>query len=232
MRNVAVVLTACVLLLGCEQQDNRLSRLIAMEDPDAPPGPARVEQLEQVVQEYAQAVQDQVQLISRQADAMKLLAQAYLQQQLFGPAFETLQEVLVIQPQNQTLHQLAAAAAGFAAKSQSNQRVRDEYYSASVYHYERAIDLDPSFIEARYGLAILHVFELAQPVAALPHLEAILAINDTHVPALFVLARAHVQLGNLDDAISAYERIIRGAADEADRERARRNRQLLLGGDS
>lgn len=221
-----------LLLSSCDQQDNRLSRLIAMEDPDTPPGPERLAQLENVVEEYEDAVSDQVQLISRQADAMKFLAQAYLQQQLHGPAFETLQEVLIIQPQNQTLHQLAAAAAGLVGKSQSDEQVRNEYYGAAEYHYERAIALDPRFIDARYGLAILYVFETGDPDQALDHLDAILAINETHVPSLFVLARAHVQLGNIDDAVSAYDRIIRGAAEEQDRERARRNRQLLLGGDS
>jgi tetratricopeptide (TPR) repeat protein len=228
-----VSIAALLLLLGsCEEQDNRLSRLIQMEDPDTPPGPERIAQLENVVDEYEDAVSDQVQLISRQADAMKFLAQAYLQQQLYGPALETLQEVLVIQPQNQTLHQLAGAAAGFVGKSQPDGATQTEYYRIAEYHYERAIALDPRFINARYGLAVLYVFELNEPIKALPHLDAVLGINDTHVPSLFVLARAHVQLGDIDEAINAYDRIIQGAADEQDRERARRNRQLLLGGGS
>jgi tetratricopeptide (TPR) repeat protein len=200
-----------------------------MDGSDAPPGPARVAELEAVVEEYAELAAQQLQTLSQTADSLKLLSQAYLQQRMYGPALEALDQAIFIEPENQTLHQLAGASAGFVAKAISNQAERDRYFQTAEFHYQRAIELDPTYIDARYGLAVLYVFELSEPAAALPHLEAIFDRNELHVPALFVFARAQVQLGDITEAISAYELIIQNAADDEDRERARRNRQLLVG---
>jgi len=214
---------------ACEQQDNRVARIAQMDGREGPPAQARISELEELVEEYAELAAEQVQTLSRTADTLKLLSQAYLQQRMFGPALETLEQAIFIEPENQTLHQLAGASAGFVAKAQSNAAERRRYFDIAEFHYQRAVEFAPNFIDARYGLAVLYAFELDQPEKALPHLDAILARNELHVPSLFVLARANVQLGNVDAAIDAYDTIIEHAAEEQDRERARRNRQLLVG---
>jgi tetratricopeptide (TPR) repeat protein len=228
-----VISVGILLLLGllaaCEQQDNRVSRIAQMDGGEGPASPARIAELEALVDEYAEVAADQVQTLSRSADTLKLLSQAYLQQRMFGPALEVLEQAIFIEPENQTLHQLAGASAGFVAKAQSNAAQRQRYFDMAEFHYQRAIEIAPDFIDARYGLAVLYAFELNEPENALPHLEAILARNELHVPSLFVLARANVELGNVDAAITAYDTIIEHAADDQDRERARRNRQLLVG---
>ncbi|MFP4377577.1 MAG: tetratricopeptide repeat protein [Spirochaetales bacterium] len=228
-------MSCCVLVLlgallgACEQQDNRVSRIAQMDGQSGPASPARIAELEELLEEYAELAAEQVQTLSRSADTLKLLSQAYLQQRMFGPALDSLERALVIEPENQTLHQLAGASAGFVAKAQSRAAERQRYFDMAEFHYQRAIEIEPDFIDARYGLAVLYAFELNEPANALPHLEAILARNELHVPSLFVLARANVQLGNIDAAIDAYDTIIERAAEDEDRERARRNRQLLVG---
>ena len=104
------------------------------------------------------------------------------------------------------------------------------YLSRAESAYRIALEIAPGHIDGRYGLAVLYVFELGQPLQAIGHLDRVLEQSRGHVPALFVLARAHVALGNIDAAVRAYDRIIALRIDDETRQRAERNRQLLLGG--
>jgi len=183
-----------------------------------------------VVDRYGEIVGEKIDAAYQQADALKLLAQEYIRQQLYGPALDALEEAIRIGPRNHVLHYLTGVAAGFLGKSQSREDLRMQYLGQAERAYELAIEIEPNYIDGRYGLAVLYVFELGEPVKAIPHLEHVLNRSEGHVPSLFVLARAHVALGNIDDAIAAYDRIITVADDEATRERAERNRRLLLGG--
>jgi tetratricopeptide (TPR) repeat protein len=222
---------ALLALLGsCAPEDPRLTSMRNLEP--QPPTEDRVEELKRLIAEYEQIVSEAVQAAVRQADALKLLGQEYMRQQLYGPALDAFEEAIRIEPGNHVLHYLAGVAAGFIGKAQARPDVQQEYLRISERAYLEAIELEPGYLDARYGLSVLYVFELGEPVKALPHLERALEASDSHVPALFVLARAHVALGNIDDAIDAYDRIIRVASDDESRRRAERNRQLLLGGES
>lgn len=225
---IGLALACAALLAGCERPDPRLESLRQLEA--APPDEDRIRELEALVEEYGEIVAERVDAAFRQADALKLLAQEYMRQELYGPALDALEEAITIQPRNQVLHYLAGATAGILGTSQARSDVRRDFLERAERSYQIAIDIDPDYIDARYGLAVLYVFELGEPVRALPHLERVLERNKQHVPSLFVLARAHVELGNIDDALDAYERIIENAPDAESRQRAERNRQLLLGG--
>jgi tetratricopeptide (TPR) repeat protein len=219
-----------LVLSSCGPDDPRLESMVNLEP--EPPSSDRVEELRALVDQYDAVLADAVKAASGKADALKLLAQEYMRHQLYGPALEALDEAIRIQPQNRVLHYLAGAAAGFVGKSQARADIRRAYLDRAERSYRLAIEAAPDYIDARYGLAVLYVFELSEPVRALTHLEHVLGISEGHVPSLFVLARAHVALGNVDDAIDAYERIIQVAQDNESRQRAERNRQLLLGGSS
>lgn len=202
---------------------------IAHLDGGGPPSRERVEELRRLVEEYGRSVNEKVQAVGRQADYLKLLSQAYLQQGLFGPAYDALAEALVLQPDNPVLHQLAGVSAARIGKAQGRPTVRAEYYAIAEHHYLRSIDIDPGYIDALYGLSILYVFEVNRPIDAIPYLERILDRSAGHTAALFVLARAHVELGNREAAINAYDRIVARSTDADSRARADRNRRLLAG---
>ncbi len=224
------ILLLVLATASCRREDARLRSMINLEP--SPPPEERVEQLREVIGEHEAMVAQALQSAMKQADALKLLAQEYMRQELYGPALDALDEAIRIEPRNQILHHLAGVAAGFLGKSQAEPQVRSAYYARAERSYELAIEAAPNYTDARYGLAVLYVFEIGEPVKAIPHLEHVLERNESHVPSLFVLARAHVALGNIDDAIGAYDRVIRVATDRETRRRAERNRRLLLGGSS
>lgn len=219
---------ASLFLSSCGNEDPRLESLVNLEP--SPPSRERVEELKEVVDRYGEIVGEKIDAAYQQSDALKLLAQEYIRQQLYGPAMDALEEAIRISARNHVLHYLTGVTAGFLGKSQSREDLRMRYLTQAERAYQLAIEIEPNYIDGRYGLAVLYVFELGEPVKAIPHLEHVLNRSEGHVPSLFVLARAHVVLGNIDDAIAAYDRIITVALDEATRERAERNRRLLLGG--
>ena len=222
------IIVTSLLAASCANEDPRLESMVNLEP--TPPSRERIDELQEVVDRYGEIVGEKIDAAYQQADALKLLAQEYIRQQLYGPAMDALEEAILIAPRNHILHYLTGVTAGFLGKSQSREDRRVRYLTQAERAYEIAIEIEPNYIDGRYGLAVLYAFELGEPVKAIPHLEYILNLSEGHVPSLFVLARAHVALGNIDDAIGAYDRIITIAVDETTRERAERNRRLLLGG--
>jgi tetratricopeptide (TPR) repeat protein len=229
-RAVVTLALFVAVLSGCERPDPRLEGMINLEP--QPASADRIAELEELVEQYGDIVGQQIDAGIRQADALKLLGQEYLRQQLFGPGYDTLQEAIRFQPENHVLHYLAGAAAGVIGKSQADLRERERYLRLSERSYLRAIELEPEYTDALYGLGVLYAFELNEPLAAIRQLDKLLERNDQHIPALFVIARSYVAIGSLDDAVSAYDRIIEVSPSSDERERAERNRTLLLGGGS
>ena len=217
-------------LTGCQREDPRLIGLQRLES--ASPSPADTEELEAVIEEYGRVVSEKIEAGIRQAQYLKLLAHEYLRNQMYGLSLSALQDAIDLEPENQILQELAGASAAYMAKAQGDEQAREHYFSMAESYYLRAIELTPDYREANYGLAVLYVFELDEPLEALPYIEHVLEITPDDVDALFVLANANVAIGDFDAAIEAYDRIIRVADDAGSKERAAQNRQLLLGGES
>ena len=234
VRGTSILAVVCVLVglvvISCSSRDPRLQSLIRMEQPTGrPPGPERIAELQETIAQYEQVVNQKVEAAIRQASYLKLLAQAYMRQELYGPALDALEEALVIEPRNTVLHQLAGVCAGYVAKAQARPERRAELFELAAQYYKQSLEIDPDYVDGLYALATLYHFELGRHLEAVSLLERLLDLSPSHVQALFVLARAHASLGNVDDAVAAYDRIIEVAADRNTKEQARRNRRLLLG---
>jgi cytochrome c-type biogenesis protein CcmH/NrfG len=73
--------------------------------------------------------------------------------------------------------------------------------------YQRAILLDPGYVNALYGLAVLDALELSRPAQAEVLLEQILAREKKNVDALALLARLRYSAGRLEEAAELYQRL-------------------------
>ena len=81
--------------------------------------------------------------------------------------------------------------------------------------YERALELDPSHVDAHVNLGrLLH--EDGAPAAAEEHYRAALAIDPDHDTAAFNLGVALEDLGRVRDAMAAYERAVQLDPDNGD----------------
>ncbi len=222
------LLSAILTLYSCAREDPRARSLAELEP--YPPSRGRIEELTAVVAEHGDTIARKVEAGLRQADALKLLGQEYLRHELYGPALDALEDAVRIQPRNHVLHYLAGVSAGHIGKAQARTDLRAEYLDRAERSYRTAIELAPDYLDGLYALAVLYVFELDRPFEAIAHLRRVLDRSAGHVPALFVLARAHLALGDVDEAIAAYDRIIASGPDVETRRNAERNRRLLVGG--
>lgn len=227
--DLILIVAVTALLFACSN-DPRMDALLQMEQPsEFAISPERIQELKETIAEYEEIVNQKVEAALKQASYLKLLAQEYMRFELYGPALETLEEALLIESQNQVLHQLAGVCAGYLAKAQARPEIRAAYLAMAEQFYKMSLKIDPNYKDGLYALGTLYHFELARHLDAVRVLETLLDRSPTHIHALFVLARAHAALGNIDDAVSAYDRIIENAADRDVAEQARRNRQLLMG---
>lgn len=226
-----ILIAVIAALLAACSSDPRMDALLQMEQPsELAPSPERIQELKETIAEYEEIVNQKVEAAHKQASYLKLLAQEYMRYELYGPALEALEKALLIESQNQVLHQLAGVCAGYLAKAQARPEVRAAYLVMAEQFYKMSLEIDPNYQDGLYALGTLYHFEMARHLDAIHVLESLLDRSPTHVPALFVLARAHAALGNVEDAVGAYDRIIENAADGDVAEQARRNRQLLMGG--
>ena len=225
-----MLIVGLVTVLASCSKDPRMDALLQMEQPsELAPSRERIDELKAIIAEYEQIVGEKVYAAVKQASYLKLLAQEYLRHELYGPALETIEEAILIEPRNQVLHQLAGVCAAYLAKAQARDEMRVHYLIMAERFYTASLEIDPNYRDGLYALGTLYHFEMGRHLDAINVLERLLDRLPNHVQALFVLARAHAALGNVDDAIRAYDRIIENAAENAAAEQARRNRLLLLG---
>jgi cytochrome c-type biogenesis protein CcmH/NrfG len=190
----------------------------------------RIEELRAGIQRYEKAVRELTEASEQLGLYYKMLAMAYFEKDMFGKAFEAFKEARYYFPDNAVIHYYTALSAGRLGISYTANAERDRYLGIAEKSYERAIDLDPGYIDALYGLSILLVFELDRPREAEPLLNTILGREVKNVDAMFLLARVYILSNREEDAIALYDRIIETTRITGKREEAQANRKKILEG--
>ncbi len=221
-------------LSACRRDvDRRLEDLVSMEDP-AYTGRQidddRVVELRRDIERYERRIEEMVNAYEQVSVFQRMLASAFIEREMYGPALEALERAVFIAPENPILSYLAGVAAGRSARSALEPAESDRLTAASERYYRRAIELDPGYVDALYGLSVLYLFELDRPTDALPLLARILERSRDHVEARFLLARAYVMTGRVEEAAEVYDEIARTARDSTIRDQALRNRRELTEG--
>src|SRR6056297_1971836 len=98
------IIAISLLVASCANEDPRTESLVNLEP--TPPSRERIEELQEVVDRYGEIVGEKIDAAYQQADALKLLSQEYIRQQLYGPAMDALEEAIRIAPRNHILHYL------------------------------------------------------------------------------------------------------------------------------
>lgn len=189
----------------------------------------RIAELRQAVKKYRGIVEQKVNAAGQLADYYKLIGKAYLDNGNYGLALEAFDNAIQVQPENAVLFYYAGVSAANQAKADVNDKSNQQsLFEKAANYYKRSIELDPSYTQASYGLAVLDVFELSDPGAAVPLLENMLAIEKSDTDAMFVLARAYVIIGKTEQAAAMYERIANTTGNADVKAQALDNRKQLL----
>ncbi len=240
MRRLTLVITmlglcAVVLLLtGCNEAQKRiLNRMIATESGQysgEEVDEERIAELKDHIKRFSDEVESLVEDTGQLGIYYKMLALEYMDEEMYGPAREYFLKSLEIYPNNQVVQYYTGLASAQTAGSQENEDERINRLEEAAYHYKRATDLKRNYFEALYALSVLYIFELERPFEAEEYVQRALEIRPGSEKTKFLLAAIRVREGRFEEAVEIYDQIIEEAEDETMKERARENRERLLGG--
>jgi len=228
------VSAAVLLLTGCPKSNKSIIRMQKLEE--GVDSPSTEAELKEAIAKYQDRIADN-QLASSQVGIWyKMLAVRYLDNKMYGEALKNFQNAIKFHPTNQNLFYYVGLCAGYMAKASldynatgaSSTTEKYNYLKLAESAYLRAIELEPKYGRALYGLGILYVFELDQSEKAIPHLEKLLSFDTRNFDAMFVLARAYYMQREFDKAASLYDKIASQTKSEERKNEALANKKIIL----
>lgn len=219
-------------LSSCGPNSNQIRRMQALEEGVS--NPTTAAELEEAIKKYQNRVEDIINSDIRVGVWYKLLGIRYLDNKMYSKALENFRMATEYYPENQNLFYYVGLCAGFMSKSAfdyeltGSDRDRQRYLDLSEAAYLRAIALEPRYVRALYGLAVLYTFERDESYKAIPLLEVALDVEKKNIDAMFVLARAYFSNDRAEDSIKIYDKILSLSKSEQTLQEARSNKAFVL----
>ena len=231
---LGLVSFSAFLFIGCTKSNKAIIRMQKLEEGVS--SPTTEEELKEAIQKYQDRVADNQIADSQIGIWYKMLAVRYLDSKLYGQALQYFQKAVQIYPTNQNLFYYVGLCAGYMAKASLDFEARGEKTTAEKYNYLklaesaylRAIELEPKYGRALYGLGVLYVFELDQSEKAIPHLEKLISFDTRNFDAMFVLARAYFVQGDYEKAVNLYDKIATQTKSQEKKQEALSNKKIIL----
>jgi tetratricopeptide (TPR) repeat protein len=223
------------LLAACSRKDEfYVESLKSMEPPGSPSrerggGVAedRIKELKEGIVRYRREVERTVQATGQIGIYYKMLALQYMQRDMYGEAYGSLQQAIQIHPENSILFYYAGVCAGRMSQAMVDDQSRTQWLARAEKLYRRALALDQNYVDAMYGLSVLLTFELERPEEAEGLLERVLDIEKNNLEAMFLLGNVYYRLGRLEEALETYRRAAAAARAPERREEALVNQRRI-----
>jgi tetratricopeptide (TPR) repeat protein len=207
---LAALAVAALCLAGCNPvRKGYLERLRDLEKgPSGASSSASIEELRRGIARFQGEVDRQVKAAQNLGIYYKMLALKYMDAGIYGLALENLRKAIEIYPENSQLFYYSAVASARMAKAEvTDAAAAAQGLARAEAFYQRAIFLDPGYVNALYGLAVLNALELSRPGQAELLLDQVLAREKKNIDALALLARLRYAGGRLEEAAELYQRI-------------------------
>ncbi|MDR2864228.1 MAG: tetratricopeptide repeat protein [Spirochaetaceae bacterium] len=197
--------------------------------------PRTIDDLKKAIAEYENLQEKHVKDAAQTAVYWKILSSRFQDKGMFLEAVNALRKAIELMPDDETLHYLTGLNAARAAKSlydydQGNGGSglnRQRYFVLAEDAYKRAIELEPTYTQARYALAVLYVFELNRPADAIFELLRYMENRSGDADAMFVMARALYMTAQYREAVEWYDRGIPLTKDTEKKAEAEANRNFI-----
>lgn len=239
MKKTSIALGLVLILFSlssCSPSYNSIKRMQRLEEGVS--NPTTKEELEEAIKKYDKRALDLSITEGQVGMWYKILGTRYLDQQMYGKAFESFQKAITYYPDNANLYFYIAVCAGYLAnssldyeaagqKSQSLEK-KMNYLRLSENAYLSALKINPNYYRAMYGIGVLYVFELDESEKAIPYLERFLQTQTKDTNGMFVLARAYYTNYEFDKAIQLYDRIISLNPNAQKTAEAQANKKIVL----
>ena len=183
----------------------------------------KIEALKKDIQRYQQEVEKRARSTEQLGVYYKMLAVRFMQSQMYLEAYRSLQEAIAVFPENSILFYLSGVCAARVAKAQVETAERAAWLQRAESLYRRAVDLQPAYTDALYGLSVLLVFELDRPEEAEEPLLMILQKEKKNIAAMSLLGNLYYRLGRLEEALKQYQAVMKATNVERQRQEAQDN---------
>lgn len=229
---LSCLLIFSLVFVSCGKSYNQIKRLQAMEEGVS--SPTTVDELRDAIGKYENRIND-IMIAEQQTGIWwKILGSRYLDEGMYADALAAYEKAIMYYPANPNLYYYVGLCAGYMADASLDYGAtgdlskRENYLKLSESAYTRAIELNPTYTRALYGLAVLYVFELNESAKAIPLLEKFLSIETKDTDAMFVLARAYYVNYEFQLAIDMYDRIIATTSSEQIKAEAEANKKIVM----
>jgi cytochrome c-type biogenesis protein CcmH/NrfG len=217
---------ALASLGGCARRSAGWLEPMKSLEPGGAPTNAAIEDLKRGIDRYQAEVDRKVSAAQNLGVYWKMLALKYVDNGMYGLALDALDEAVAVYPENPILFQYLGVSAARAAKGLVSDAVEQaRLFARAEAAYRRAVSLDPTYVNAQYGLAVLLALELGRPAEAEPLLAAVLQREPKNIDALFLRGRIAYTDGRFEDAVDSYDRILAARPPERLRDQAERNKR-------
>ena len=232
-KSIVAVAFAVLTLCGCAKSSKTIIRMQKMEEGVG--SPTTEAQLKDAIKKYQDRVAD-VQLAQAQIGIWyKMLGSRQLDNKMYGEALKSFQKAIEFYPENQNLYYWVGVCAGYMAKasldfeaSGATTQQRYNYLKLAESSYLRAIEIEPRYARALYGVAIIDIYEIGDVEKGIPYLERFLEIETRNTDAMFRLAEAYYTVYEFDKAVELYDNIISLTKDEKRKALAETNKKTVL----
>ena len=230
----AVVCFALVssVFFGRQSDKRKIKKLQMMEA--GVQNPSTVEELKEAIEKYESRAEELLALQEQTGNWYKILATRYIDQEMYGEALSALEKAVQYYPQNQNLFYYIGVSAGFMAKASLDYNAdgktteRENYLLLAESGYKRAVELEPDYFRAIYGLAVLYVLEMNQPAKAVPLLEKALSIEEKNTDAMMLLGHAYYMTYDYESAAAMYDKVMSLSKSKERKEAAAANKKAVL----
>lgn len=196
--------------------------------------PTTITEYEEAIAAHNDTMQKIVNIDSQTGIWYKILASKYLDKKMYGKALENYKMAIQFYPQNPNLYYYVGLCAGYLAKASLDYDAdginaeQQNYLNLAENSYLQAIEYNPSYTRALYGIGVLYVFELNEPLKAIPQLEKLLTVASKDLDGMMVLARAYYETGDYDKAVALYDKVIAQTTDKSRKSQAEANKKVVL----
>src|SRR5574344_2380496 len=228
----AVVIVAAVMTVSCSPSYKSVKRMEKMEEGVG--NPTTKEEYEEAIKKYEKRAMDLVSTESQVGIWYKILGTRYLDQRMYDKALTAFQTAISYYPDNANLFYYIGVCGGYMGSASldfnatGNTVEKFNYLKLSEQGYLRALELNPKYYRAMYGIGVLYVFSLDQSDKAIPYLEKFLETQTKDIDGMFVLARAYYTTFEFDKAIGLYDKIIKLNPNKEKVAEAQKNKQIVL----
>lgn len=202
-RRIILLVLSLFILSGCENALKRKFRyaqgLAKSKKPEA---------WEKAVSEYDEIIQFKVEARENQAVLYRKLAKYHFTLEHYNDAIRYYQKALEILPTVGDIHLKLGLAYSQLTRVTTDENRKRELTRLAENEYRITLNLDPSLLEAYYGLGVIHFWVYKDYYKGLSYMAEILKRDPKNSDAHFALARFYYELGEPGKSLEFYKALL------------------------